>query len=159
MTEQWKDIPGYEGLYEISDLGRVLSLCWTQGRLLNPGRTPNGYRVTLYQPSKATHWLHRLLKFTFDPISNPDQYHVVFKDKNRFNVALSNLVWRMPPCGSACRVLLRESQVREIKRLYLTQPDLTQKAIAERYGVKRETVTKIVNGVTWGYINEVSHGQ
>lgn len=40
MKEVWKDIKGYEGLYQVSNLGRVLSL----GRKINTGH--NGYRIT-----------------------------------------------------------------------------------------------------------------
>lgn len=56
MEEIWKDIPDYEGLYQVSNLGRVKSLPkqWISGKgallkhngkIMNTGLKPNGYRV------------------------------------------------------------------------------------------------------------------
>ena len=48
VTEEWKPVPGYEGRYEVSDLGRVRSLqhCWgprPTPHLLKPGIASTGY--------------------------------------------------------------------------------------------------------------------
>lgn len=56
MDEIWKDIKGYEGLYQVSNLGRVRSLNYGRSgktKLLKQGIT-NGYkRVFLYKNGKG----------------------------------------------------------------------------------------------------------
>jgi hypothetical protein len=156
MPEQWKDMPGYRGIYMVSDAARVLSLCWNKERLLSPYHTPNGYRVTLYQPDtkhRACHWLNRMVKLAFDPIRYPADYLVIYMDDDCFNPKLSNLKWVKNVGEGAHHTRLKEDQVREIKQLYMSDPTLTQITLATRYGVARETISKIVNGVTWGHIS------
>lgn len=43
--EIWKDIEGYEGCYQVSDLGRVKSLKWGKERILNAGHDGGGYLI------------------------------------------------------------------------------------------------------------------
>ena len=43
--EEWKSIPGYEGCYEVSNLGRVKSLKCGKETVLKPVKNPNGYFV------------------------------------------------------------------------------------------------------------------
>ena len=57
MEEIWKEIPGYEGYYEVSSQGRVRSLdretrngngsCIKKGKLLKPGMTNKGYKMVV----------------------------------------------------------------------------------------------------------------
>ena len=79
MTEQWRtavyDGEVYEGLYKVSNLGRILSLDYNgtgKPGLMNPGKTSNGYlRVKLWKNRKRKYCLvHRLVAFTFLP--NPE---------------------------------------------------------------------------------------
>ena len=62
MDEIWRDIDGYEGLYQISNKGRVKSLKWGKKRILRPRLNGSGYlNVTLYKNTAAQHRLvHRL---------------------------------------------------------------------------------------------------
>ena len=49
MQEIWKDIPGYEGLYQASNLGRIRSFKCNKVLILRPQRIRNGYyMVALY---------------------------------------------------------------------------------------------------------------
>ena len=49
MKEVWKDIPGYEGLYQASTLGRIKSVNYSR-KILKINLQPNGYEaVTLYK--------------------------------------------------------------------------------------------------------------
>jgi hypothetical protein len=43
MSELWKDVPGYEGIYMVSDIGNVKSLKYNKERLLSFGKTEKGY--------------------------------------------------------------------------------------------------------------------
>ena len=69
-NEVWKDVKGYEGLYEVSTMGRVKSL--RSGKILKPAKNKNGYlRVDLYKDGKQKHFLvHRLVAEAF--LGNPD---------------------------------------------------------------------------------------
>lgn len=73
QEEIWKDIPNYEGLYQVSNLGKVKSLprktCnqYQKGILMKPIKTRFGYlKVELYKNTKAKWFpIHRLVAMTF----------------------------------------------------------------------------------------------
>ncbi|WP_304612688.1 NUMOD4 domain-containing protein [Paramuribaculum intestinale] len=102
--EEWRDIPGYDGLYQVSSLGRVkhLAVKATPGSgryaktetIRKQNFMKNGYLVVdLYKDNIRKTWLvHRLVALTFIP--NPDDLpYVNHIDSNRANCALSNLEW------------------------------------------------------------------
>lgn len=97
MNEIWKDIPGYESKYQVSNLGNVRSLNYlrTGGiKLLTQGTDKRGYkRVGLYKDGKRKRYLvHRLVAMTF--ISNYDDLpQVNHKDENKANNCVDNLEW------------------------------------------------------------------
>ena len=89
--EIWKDIKGYEGLYWISNLGRVKN---KHGKILKPRLSSNGYyNICLYKNSKAKcYTVHRLVAEAF--INNPDNLpEINHKDENITNNHFSNLEW------------------------------------------------------------------
>lgn len=95
--EAWKPIKDYEGLYEVSNLGRVKST----RKILKPRDTPNGYyHVGLYKDKKRTeHYIHRLVAQAF--LDNANGYREVNHiDENKKNNKVSNLEW----CGRAYNV-------------------------------------------------------
>lgn len=67
--EVWKPIEGYEGLYEVSNMGRVKSLKCGGVRILKPGFDNHGYlKVGLYKNgSNATKKIHRLVATHYIP--------------------------------------------------------------------------------------------
>ena len=92
MEEIWKDIPNYEGLYQISNYGNVKSLKrkTTNGKILKKGKSSNGYwNISLSKNNvKKTYNIHRLLMFVFMGKSNLDIDH---KNCNKKDCNLSNL--------------------------------------------------------------------
>lgn len=104
--EVWKDIPGYEGLYEASTNGNIRSKegrttsnkkfpvrRWKQHVLKGKGISPAGKRVDLWKDGKSRGFLvARLVALTFlgDP---PNGFTVNHKDGDRFNNSLENLEW------------------------------------------------------------------
>lgn len=108
MAEVWKPVVGYEGLYEVSSLGRVRSIphdvpC-VCGRRTVPGRVlcPSKSKTTQYMSvclsdgnRKKTYLVHRLVALAFLP--NPNKYPAInHKDENKENNCVSNLEWCTP---------------------------------------------------------------
>lgn len=97
MSEMWKDIDGYEGLYQISNTGLVKSLHYRGGRtpkLLVPKENNSGRLwVELFNNGKKRCALiHRLVGEAFIP--NPNKYEEInHKDENPKNNDASNLEW------------------------------------------------------------------
>lgn len=97
MGEVWKDIPGYEGLYQVSDHGNVRSLNWRNRgfvRNLYLKKHNRGYRhVELRKAGKVKAFtVHRLVATAFIP--NPNNYSTVnHKDEDKTNNTVSNLEW------------------------------------------------------------------
>ena len=92
--EIWKDIKGYESLYQISNYGNVRSLLFGRIRRLKANKTRFGYTtVTLYRQGEAkTHYIHRLVAKAF--CENPhNRNYVNHKDYNRQNNHCLNLEW------------------------------------------------------------------
>lgn len=115
MTEIWKDVKGYEGLYQVSNLGRCRSLdrvipCSSllgdkksfvrKGKILKEGRYSKGrgleigyVRYSLTKDKKAKNYcIHKLVAEAFIPNPNNKPY-VDHIDTNTLNNRVENLRW------------------------------------------------------------------
>lgn len=95
MNEEiWKDIPGYEGLYQVSNMGRVKSLKYGKEKIIKPVKNRDGYLlIGLYKNNKVKHYtMHRLVAIAFigKPISEV-YYEINHLDENKNNNKLENL--------------------------------------------------------------------
>lgn len=101
MEEEWRDIEGFEGLYQISNMGRIKSLAryssqghWLPERILSIAHAISGYTdVSLYKNGQRFHKKpHRLVAEAFIP--NPENLpEVDHKDTNKDNNCVDNLRW------------------------------------------------------------------
>jgi len=99
MKEEWKDIPGYEGIYRISNFGRVKSLNYNKTgkeKLLTPKKSFVYDVVCLCFKGKHKYeFIHRLVAKTFIPnIQKKPQVNHKNGDKRDNNV--ENLEWVTP---------------------------------------------------------------
>ena len=105
IAEVWKDIQGYEGLYQVSNLGRVKSLgrfidrlvygnYWQEERILKLHKTKYGYlMVELRKNKKPKNFLvHRLVAIAFilNPENKPEVDHI---NANKADNNVNNLRW------------------------------------------------------------------
>lgn len=127
--EFWKDIEGYEGLYQVSNLGRVRSLDRViqqikfggelspqiyRGRVINPTINGGYYRCSLSKDNiKESKLIHRLVAEAFIP--NPNNYPCVnHKDENKLNNVVENLEW--------CTVQYNTNYGTSPERISINQP-------------------------------------
>lgn len=106
MIEIWKDIPGYEGIYQASTFGRIRTTegkvtqsilhgerRWKSRMLKGRGNQPAGKRVTLWKDKQQKDFLvARVIARTFlgEP---PEGFTVNHKDGDRLNNHIENLEW------------------------------------------------------------------
>lgn len=179
MKEIFVDIKGYEGLYQVSNFGRVKSLPspiklphggfgMRKEKFLKPGTIKGYLGVVLTKDSINKGFsVHRLVATAF--INNPENKEQVnhinsIKKDNR----VENLEWvtrsenlihsynaGTHPSKEGIlngRSKLTENQIVEIKKEALNSNINTIK-LWEKYNVSRSTINRIVSGETWSHIN------
>lgn len=156
-NEEWRDVPGYEGKYRVSDMGRVWSNL--SNRLLTPTAFKGYLRVGLHRDGKTkTYGVHRLVAWAFIG-EQPDGTEVNHRDGQTANNTPGNLeyVTHAENMQHAVKVLGRKlgygklspSKVIEIISL-LNAGQMPCNAIAKRYGVDPVNISYILAGKIWG---------
>jgi NUMOD4 motif-containing protein/HNH endonuclease len=167
-TEIWKPVLGYEGLYEVSNQGRVKGL--KRGKLLGVFLDPlRGYpKVVLHRNSIAKAvFVHRLVAGAFiGPL--PEGKQVNHKDGTKTHNAPTNLeyvtpsenakhafaigLWTSHPLkGEACNFAkLTEQEVIEIRSKLSQRIPAT--VLASMYHVSRQQIDRIRNRTTWVHV-------
>lgn len=169
MVEIWKDIEGFEGIYQVSNFGRIKSLGGQKGTCLRKEKirtisyTKDGYAKIRLQSGSIdkTCRVHRLVAQAFLP--NPTNKETVnHKDGNKLNNHVDNLEWsdrheqllhayshnlKTSQKGhSNCNSKLTDEQVKEIRRLYVrNSKEFGTVALAKKYGVTNRVIGLIVN--------------
>lgn len=166
LNEEWRDIAGYEGYYQVSNLGRVRN-SRRGDRVLKPTLDGCGYpRVTLVKDGvRSTRFVHRFVAIAFLPLEyGRDQ--VNHKNGVKADSCVDNLEWctqlenmrhavktGLKPSmvgENATNSLLTELQVLEIRELRSRGTKL--KVIAEMYGVSLSAISMVVYCYTWKHL-------
>lgn len=170
-TERWLPVPGYEGFYEVSDLGRVRSLPHETasglrgGRMLKPFRDKDGYlRVGInINGAKLQRPIHQLVLLAFVGSMPPGQ-QTRHGPGGKLDNRLTNLCYgtsaqnkadqdrdgTMPRGASHGNARLTEQTAREIRRRY--ELGESQDALARAYGVSQTCVSVLVRRKFWRHI-------
>lgn len=92
-NENWKDIFGYDGMYQVSDLGRVRSLKFGKTRVMRARKDGGGYLgVNLSKNGKKkTVLIHRLVAQTFIPNDDESKIYINHIDECKQNNRMGNL--------------------------------------------------------------------
>jgi hypothetical protein len=168
MIEIWKPVVGYEGLYEISSMGRLKSLskrwfsgtgreCFHDGMIMSLTKSPEGYPQARLRKNKIaiTHRIHRLVADAF--ILNPLQYRCVNHiDSNRENNAVENLEWathqtnRMHALTNGFALRGDKNPLTKLKDadiliIAFESDGKTNRHLAKQYGVSEGLISMIKN--------------
>lgn len=177
MTDIWKDIAGFEGYYQISNLGSVRSVdriapdttgSWgrlrrLKGKLMKT-QLLNGYWVVmLYKDSKYRHArVHRLIAEAF--IANPENKpHINHINGLRSDNRIENLEWcshaeNMKHCYDiGLRKPIRPEQCPTVKISFEIAEQIRKKRqngtknveLQKEYGLCKRSITDIVKNRTW----------
>lgn len=172
IEEVWKDIPGWENLYQASNWGYIKSLILYKGkpsRILQTWCYGNyGHlEVTLCKnKTKTRHKVHRLILETFIG-SCPSGMECRHLDGNPKNNKLSNLIWGTPKENQSDRILhgtdnrgskqgsskMKDKQIKEIRKL-AKEGKFTQQQIANMFNICQPMVSMIKNKKRWQYLDE-----
>lgn len=175
MKEEWRDIPGFEGLYQVSNLGNTRSVrrCvpsgrghdkWIGGVTLKKRIIKSGSKLVynslcLWKQGKPYYrLLHRIVALTFIP--NPEnKTEVNHKDLNTRNNRVDNLEWVTTLENH------RHSRISRTKGLEAKNVKLTKEAVfdirsrastyleyMDKYGISQATVSCVQRGRTWRHI-------
>ena len=126
-NEQWRDIDGYDGMYQVSDLGRVRSKKYGRWKVLRPSKLKSGYLyVNLSKNKEIKHfYVHRLVAQAFIPNDDETKIYINHRDECKKNNKVSNLEY----CTAQYNVTYndlhhkRNTKRRKIEKLY--NPELS----------------------------------
>lgn len=140
--EIWKDIFGYDGMYQVSDLGRVRSLKFGKVRVLRPGTNNAGYLIVILckDGNRKYFLVHRLVASAFIENDNIFNTEINHKNEKKTDNRVSNLEWCDRQYNSTYndlhhrRIAKRiSSKYKQIKIKDLYSPDLSIKQNIELF--------------------------
>jgi hypothetical protein len=156
--EIWKPIPEYEGLYYVSNLGRIKKHGYPDGDKIIKQNFSRDYLViglSGYDHKRKTLRVHRLVEMAFKPIKDFRKFEVNHENGIKTDNRDENLEWdthksnmeKIYISGNYFKKLKPEMVI-EIKKL-LNSGDILQKDIAKKFNVSLSIISEINTGKKW----------
>lgn len=178
LIEIWKGVIGYEGEYQVSNIGRVRSIgkrievtdCIgrmysknIKGKILSPNDNGRGYLSVQLGRKGGRRYIHRLVAEIFID-NHKDLSEVNHLNNNRGDNHYSNLEWCTRAYNTKYKEtmgtqlkgeeiyksILKESDVTKIKMM-LSQ-GIAQRIIAEQFNVNQVTISNVNTKKTWKHV-------
>lgn len=163
--EIWKDIPGYEDRYQVSNLGNVKN---AKGNTLKPCKHRLGYLFVKLstQGNSSCFYIHRLVAQAFLG-STLELTEVDHLNANKLDNRLENLEWvsraenirraaakglLKNPDNKGAKNGMAKLTVENVRLIKKLRGSDTQENIAKMFGVSRRAVGLIYSGQRWGHI-------
>ena len=156
--EEWRDIAGYKGIYQVSTFGRVKSFWKSKAKILKPALDMSGYLYLGLKRNGQNHnfKIHRLVAEAF--LSNVEANHEVnHKDTHKLNDYVGNLEWvthaeNMKHAAKAGALKAGEERYGALLKnrdiIYIREnPDgLSMNQLAEKLGVSPAKISEVQLG-------------
>lgn len=118
MKEIWKEIEGFEGLYQVSNFGRIVSLKYIFPRVRKLVKISSGHLLVQLCNNgiKKTFPVHQLVAQAFisNPENKPEVHHI---DGNPANNAVDNLMWVTRKEHKALHNIAEQNKITKSKRV------------------------------------------
>lgn len=170
LVERWLPVVGYAGFYEVSNLGRVISLArsTTNGVLLKPQLTTKGYyQVGLSKYGKVR--LHRVSVLVLEAFvcPRPPGMQACHGPRGKLDNTVDNLYWGSPERNQgpdrvrdgtsnrgerSVRAKLTEAIVADCRTRYLA--GTSQAQLCDQYGITSGAMSNAIHGKTWACVTD-----
>jgi len=174
MREEWRDVVGYEGWYDVSNFGRVrrMKACkgTYAGRIMAPCQREGYVLSSLHKNGKhSTPSIHRLVAAAFlGPCPAGKEINHIDGVKTHNHVENLEYVTASENQRNAYRMGLRSSRGENNTSSLLSNNDvrivrgllgkIPHRVIAGMFGVTRTAITAISTGRTWGWLEGDANG-
>ncbi len=170
-AEEWREVPGYDGRYEVSSLGRVRS--WVKSGpgghrrseplIMTPFEEEGYFHIFLRDGKKVTRYgVHRLLALAFLGPPPTKDHLACHEDGVPSNNVVGNIRWDTQVGNQADRLRhgtdvrgtkqvtakLNEKQVLEIR----VRSGENQRALASEFGVSQAQIQRIITRKAWSWL-------
>lgn len=169
--KEWRHVPGFVGVYVVSELGEVKRIIPGAGRakvggILRPGKNRKGYHAVLlcHLGRKKTAQIHCTVCEAFHGPKPTPAHQAAHRDDNKDNNSKGNLYWATPLENTVDRRrngrITRGSHIgraklkeTDIPRIFaMREAGMLNREIGEKFGVAPHTISRIVAGKRWGHI-------
>ena len=160
--EQWRDVIGFEGLYQVSDFGNIKNAKTGLIKKLNFNKRLNRPQICLSKFDKTTtYYPHKLVMEAFVS-KRPERMECCHADGDPWNNALTNLRWDNRANNSQDKFKHGTQKMGEKhpmskltveKVLAIRQDTRIHRMIAIEYGVSQSVISEIKSRKSWAHVS------